>query len=194
MKTEDFFEVLGGLDGDMVSGAKTPVTRKNNRRVWRTAVLAAALIAALAVPVAAHMIETARFNAAVEYLRSLGVNVTDLSDYSRKEIIQAVEVYDAEMEADNTIGGTPAHNGDTKMPQEPTDVTSEQIRQLTPTMTLYDVTEELGATKDVGSGICILIYRVDNSYTLTIPFAGNDAQLGVSGEDLLKALQPIVQP
>ena len=58
-------------------------------------------------------------------------------------------------------------------------------------MTLHDVVEVLGSTVDVGSGICILVYEVDGQYTLSIPFAGLDAQLGVYGEDLLKALQPM---
>ena len=44
---------------------------------------------------------------------------------------------------------------------------------------------------DIGSSIYISICEVDSEYTLTIPFAGDDAQLGVTGETLLEALQPI---
>ena len=59
--------------------------------------------------------------------------------------------------------------------------------QLTPTMTREDVLSLLGDTQDVGSGIYIYLYEVDQQYLLRIPFASDDAQLGVTGEDLLKA-------
>lgn len=73
----------------------------------------------------------------------------------------------------------------------PTQVTSEQIKELTPTMTREDVLSLLGDTQDVGSGIYIYLYEVDQQYLLRIPFASDEAQLGVTGEDLLKALVPI---
>ena len=74
---------------------------------------------------------------------------------------------------------------------EPTQVTSEQIRELTPTMTREEVLSFLGDTQDIGSGIYIYVYQVDQQYLLRIPFANDEAQLGVTGEDLLKALSPI---
>lgn len=73
----------------------------------------------------------------------------------------------------------------------PTQVTSEQIKKLTPTMTRKDVLSLLGDTQDIGSGIYIYLYEVDQQYPLRIPFASDEAQLGVTGEDLLKALVPI---
>ena len=193
MRREDFFEVLGELDNGIVKEAETPAKKKLNRKALRTAALAAMLAAALIVPATAHVMETVRYNAAVEYLRALGIDAEDLSDYSREEIIRAVEEEKAE-EAEGVIDGLRAKDGPTEIPEEPTNVTSEQVRRLTPSMTVSDVTEELGVTVDIGSGICILVYKVDGVYTLNIPFAGNRAQLGVCGEDLLKALQPIEQP
>ena len=73
----------------------------------------------------------------------------------------------------------------------PAQVTSGQIRALTPAMTREEVLSLLGETQDLGSGIYVYVYEVDGAYLLRIPFAGDDAQLGVSGEDLLKALAPI---
>ena len=58
-------------------------------------------------------------------------------------------------------------------------------------MTREDVLSLLGDTQDVGSGIYIYLYEVDQQYLLRIPFASDEAQLGVTGEDLLKALVPI---
>ena len=58
-------------------------------------------------------------------------------------------------------------------------------------MTRTDILSLLGNTQDIGSGIYIYLYEVDQQYLLRIPFASDEAQLGVTGEDLLKALVPI---
>lgn len=70
-------------------------------------------------------------------------------------------------------------------------MTSDQVRALTPAMTREEVLSLLGDTQDLGSGIYVYVYEVDQQYLLRIPFAGDDAQLGVTGEDLLRALTPI---
>lgn len=113
------------------------------------------------------------------------------SDYSRKEIKEAAKAIDAGESSPLTeeiLDRLPDH----KEPIEtPTEVTSEQIRELTPTMTREEVLSRLGDTQDIGSGLYIYVYEVDGAYLLRIPFAGDEAQLGVTGEDLLKALTPI---
>lgn len=162
-------------------------------RPLRTALIAAcACLALVGTAFAAEAVQTARFNAAVAYLTSLGIQAEDLSDYSRQEVIHAYECMDAGKGSELVDSILPSNLLPAR-PSEPADVTSDQIRQLTPTMTLEEVTSLLGDTVDVGSGLCILLYRVDGAYTLTIPFAGLDAQLGVSGETLLEALQPIAE-
>lgn len=193
MKKEDFFEVIGELDDDIVKGAKAPMKKRISWKTMRTAAIAAVLTIALSVPVAAYAIETVRYNAAVGYLTSLGIDVKDLSDYSRQEVIKAYEVYESVAGETNDLleNLIPENTPLPVRPTEPADVTSEQILELTPTMTSQDVIDRLGATQDIGFGLLILRYRVDNEYMLDIPFAGLDAQLGVYGEDLLKALQPI---
>lgn len=192
MRKEDFFEVLGELDDDIVKGAKEPMKKMINWKTMRVAAIAAVLAIALIVPAAAYAIETIRYNAAVGYLTSLGIDVEDLSDYSRQEVIKACEVYDAYDDVQNDLleNLLPKDGSVSTRPTEPTSVTSEQVLKLMPTMTAQDVIDLLGDTQDVGSGILILSYRVDNDYILYIPFTGLDAQLGVYGEDLLKALQP----
>ncbi len=47
MKKEDFFEVLGNLDDDIVKGAKAPMKKKVDWKVWRT--VAACLVVLAAV-------------------------------------------------------------------------------------------------------------------------------------------------
>ncbi len=43
-------------------------------------------------------------------------------------------------------------------------ITSEQILELTPSMTYEDIINILGETQDIGSGIYILVYEVDRAY------------------------------
>lgn len=151
------------------------------------AIAAACFILIFSITVYAKSV--APYNAAVGYLKALGIDAEDLSDYSRKEIKEAVEVF--------KTGGSNALTekilklklkNEVKSTDEPTKVTSEQIRLLTPTMTRAEVLEVLGDTADIGSGIYIYVYEVDGQYTLTIPFTSYDAQLGVYGETLLEAL------
>ena len=157
--------------------------------------MAAVLTAVLAGSAAAYTVETVRFNAAVQYLTGLGLDVEDLSDYSRREVITAYEAYEADAGEDNELlERLLPESPPPPRPAEPADVTSEQILALTPAMTVGDVAGLLGDTQDIGSGICILLYRVDGTHLLRLPFAGSDAQLGVRGEDLLKALEPLEQP
>ncbi len=49
----------------------------------------------------------------------------------------------------------------------------------------------MGDTQDIGSGIYVYVYEVDQRYLLQIPFAGDGAQLGVTGEALLQAMAQI---
>lgn len=54
MKKEDFFEVLGELDDDIVSGAKAPIQKKLNWNIWGT-VAACLCLAAAAAAVFFHL-------------------------------------------------------------------------------------------------------------------------------------------
>lgn len=164
--------------------------KKINWKIWKVSVVAAGLALVLIVPAAAYAIETVQHNTTVEYLTSLDIDVMDLSNYSKGEVIEVVETYDA-YENSEIIENRLPDSSSSVLPQEPTNITSEQIGQLTPGMTVKDIKALLGETQDIGSGIYILCYKVDNAYMLTIPLAGDNVQLGVYGEDLLKALQPI---
>ena len=61
---------------------------------------------------------------------------------------------------------------------EPSKITSKQI-------------EKLGDTQDIGSGVYIYVYQVDEEYILEIRFLGDEDKLNVTGEELLKQLKPI---
>ncbi len=187
MKKEEFCEVFGDISEKYVKEARADRKAKKHRPFqWKA--IAACFCLLLVVPLTGFAIDTLQYNAAVDYLTSLGIPVEDLSDYSRKEIKNAAKTIDAGESSPLTeeILNLPS---DHKEPvQTPTQVTSEQVRELTPTMTREDVLSLLGDTEDIGSGFYVYVYKVDDEYLLRIPFASDEAQLGVTGEDLLKTL------
>ena len=189
MKSEKLLDAIGKIDDNLIYNAVHDTPKKKKGSWFKWGAIAACLC--LMIPLTAFAIDTIQYNAAVNYLNSLGIPVEDLSDYSRKEIKEAAKTIDAGESSSLTeeiLNLLP----DNKEPIEtPTQVTSEQIRELTPTMTREEVLSFLGDTQDIGSGIYVYVYEVDREYLLRIPFASDDAQLGVTGEDLLKALTPI---
>ena len=188
MTNEKLYEVLGDINEKYVSEAR--VYQKAKKPIW---VKWGAIVACLClmIPLTAFAIDIIQYNAAVDYLNSLGIVVEDLSDYSHKEIKEAVKTIDAG-ESSTLTEEILSLIPENKEPLDtPTQVTSEQIKKLTPTMTRKDVLSLLGDTQDIGSGLYIYLYEVDQQYLLRIPFASDEAQLGVTGEDLLKALVPI---
>lgn len=188
MTNEKLYEVLGDINEKYVSEAR--VYQKAKKPIW---VKWGAIVACLClmIPLTAFAIDIIQYNAAVDYLNSLGIVVEDLSDYSHKEIKEAVKTIDAGESSPLTEEILSLIPENKEPLDTPTQVTSEQIKKLTPTMTRKDVLSLLGDTQDIGSGIYIYLYEVDQQYLLRIPFASAEAQLGVTGEDLLKALVPI---
>ncbi len=192
---KDQLDTMGYVDDRLIEKAETYSAVRNKRPLRRWAVLAACI--PLTFGVVAFANETARYNAAVGYLNSLGIPAEDLSDHSRKEIKEAAKIIAAEETLaageSNALVEEYYKNAasNTAAAETPAKVTSIQIRALKPTMTRSEVLAVLGDTVDVGSGFYVYVYEVDREYTLRIPFAGDDAQLGVRGDDLLKALEPI---
>ena len=189
MNAKKFSDAMSELDTKYVDEALN-YKKKAKKRIWvKWGAIAACLC--LMIPLTAFAVDIIQYNAAVDYLNSLGIAVEDLSDYSHKEIKEAVKTIDAG-ESSPLTEEIRSLIPEYKEPIDtPTQVTAEQIKQLTPTMTRTDILSLLGNTQDIGSGIYIYLYEVDQQYLLRIPFASDEAQLGVTGEDLLKALVPI---
>lgn len=189
MNAKKFSDAMSELDTKYVDEALN-YKKKAKKPIWvKWGAIAACLC--LMIPLTAFAVGIIQYNAAVDYLNSLGIAVEDLSDYSHKEIKEAAKTIDAG-ESNPLTEEILSLIPENKEPLDtPTQVTSEQIKELTPTMTREDVLSLLGDTQDVGSGIYIYLYEVDQQYLLRIPFASDEAQLGVTGEDLLKALVPI---
>jgi len=69
----------------------------------------------------AFAVDIIQYNAAVDYLNSLGIAIEDLSDYSHKEIKEAAKTIDA-------------GESNPLTEETPTRETSEKIKEQTPTM------------------------------------------------------------
>ena len=82
-------------------------------------------------------VDIIQYNAAVDYLNSLGIAVEDLSDYSHKEIKEAAKTIDAG-ESNPLTEEILSLIPENKEPLDtPTQVTSEQIKELTPTIRIF---------------------------------------------------------
>ena len=192
MNSRKLFHSIGEIEDRFIDEASTKEKTKPARRRFSVirAAVAAAVILVMAVPVTASAIETFQYNAAVTYLTSLGIEAGDLSDYSRREIIDTVKTYDAG-ESNALIENLLREKDKIPVTDTMAQVTSEQVSELTPDMTYKDIIEVLGNTVDVGSGIYILQYEVDGAYTINIPLADDNARLGVTGDKLLEAKKSV---
>ncbi len=194
MRKDSVLHSFEYVDAKLIEEAEFKEAKKKNHNkkspVWVKWVAIAACLCLLIVPVTVYAIDAIQYNAAVDYLNSLGIPVEDLSDYSRKDIkdaVKTIEAGDSNPLTEEILGLAAEYN---EPLDTPTQVTSEQIKELTPTMTRKEVLSLLGDTQDIGSGMYIYLYSVDQQYLLRIPFASDDAQLGVTGADLLKSLIP----
>ena len=167
MKSEKLLDAIGKIDDNLIYNAVHDTPKKKKGSWFKWGAIAACLC--LMIPLTAFAIDTIQYNAAVNYLNSLGIPVEDLSDYSRKEIKEAVKTIDAGESSPLTEEILNLSPDNEKPIDTPTQVTSEQIRELTPTMTREEVLSFLGDTQDIGSGIYIYVYEVDQQYLLRIP-------------------------
>lgn len=103
----------------------------------------------------------------------------------------------------SSIGGDVTRNPDTGESKDESqdeggtktvkEITSDQVRLLTADMTMKDVIEALGETKDVGSGNFVLMYLVDGTQTVQLSFADENLVLGQDGDAILEGGQPIAR-
>lgn len=150
MNAKKFSDAMSELDTKYVDEALN-YKKKAKKPIWvKWGAIAACLC--LMIPLTAFAVDIIQYNAAVDYLNSLGIAVEDLNDYSHKEIKEAAKTIDAG-ESNPLTEEILSLIPENKEPLDtPTQVTSEQIKELTPTMTREDVLSLLGDTQDVGSG------------------------------------------
>jgi hypothetical protein len=71
-------------------------------------------------------------------------------------------------------------------------VSTRDVESITKGMTYREIIERLGPTKDIGSGLHIAAYIVDDSKTLYLSFPSPDDTCPKSGNELLQSVQPII--
>lgn len=68
---------------------------------------------------------------------------------------------------------------------EPAKITYEQVKGIKRDMTYGQVVEMLGATKDIGSGVYVLEYQLEDGKSFVFSVVRWDDPIGKTGEDLL---------
>jgi hypothetical protein len=71
-------------------------------------------------------------------------------------------------------------------------VHASDVESLRKGMTYREIVTRLGITKDVGSGLHVALYVVDDKRNLYVSFADSDESCAKSGTELLQGAQPIV--
>jgi len=160
----------------------------------------------LGIGVTAYAMEIREYNAAVAYLKDLGIGI---DGYSRKEIklvyhdidsgefvkeLTVIMLGETAQNAGIDIEGKDAKElfkdiNTVEQGVQIARITSEQVKRVTADMMYNDIVDLLGKTVDVGSGIYILQYEVDGKYTLDISFISQDTPCGYSGDELLDMMQ-----
>ncbi len=93
MNAKKFSDAMSELDTKYVNEALN-YKKKAKKPIWvKWGAIAACLC--LMIPLTAFAVDIIQYNAAVDYLNSLGIAVEDLSDYSHKEIKEAAKTIDA---------------------------------------------------------------------------------------------------
>ncbi|MCI8634595.1 MAG: hypothetical protein HFJ05_03205 [Eubacterium sp.] len=97
MNSRKLFNSIGGIEDRFIDEASPKEKMQPTKRHFSIirAAVAAAIILVISVPVTAFAIEAFQYNAAVTFLTSLGIEAEDLSDYSRREVIDTAKTYDA---------------------------------------------------------------------------------------------------
>ena len=116
MRKEDFFEVLGELDDDILKGAKTPVKKKVNWKVWGTMAACLVLAAVFSIGMLQGGVVTTPDNAKDETIGTMkpvinfeGV-VTDVEEgrITLKDgkivLISEDTVFGGDLDTNNTVG------------------------------------------------------------------------------------------
>jgi hypothetical protein len=71
-------------------------------------------------------------------------------------------------------------------------VRARDVESIPKGMTYREIITRLGATRDVGSGLHVAQYVVDDKENLYISFADPDEACAKSGTELLQSVQPII--
>lgn len=166
-----------------------------------------AVIAVLCVgPISAYAaVEGYEYNKAESFLNKIGIDLNGLSRSDTKRIYKDIksDTFEYETTVDvlneraQEIGIESASSDGREIYDSIVEyyglyytakITSEQIRSIKAGMTYDKIIEYLGPTKDIGSGLHVLLYAVDGDKVFYLSYADGDDICSQSGEQLLKTL------
>lgn len=70
-------------------------------------------------------------------------------------------------------------------------VSSKTVKEIKSNMTYEEIIKKLGMTKDIGSGLFLAQYVVDNKLNLIISFGNFNDKCSLDGDQLLKAAKSL---
>ena len=166
-----------------------------------------AVIAVLCVgPISAYAaIDSYEYNQAESFLNKIGINLNELSRSDAKRIYKDIKsdsfeyetTVDVLNERAQEIGiGSASADGreiydsivEYYSLHYTAKITSEQIKNIKAGMTYNKIIEYLGPTKDIGSGLHVLLYAVDGDKVFYLSYADGKDVCSQSGAQLLKTL------
>lgn len=162
-----------------------------------------ALLASVGVYAAADAIEYAK---ADSLLQGIGVNAAELPRSEAKRIYRDIKSESFSYEGTVEVLEERAKAlGMATLPSDPKQVyeaianyspytytgrvTSDQVRSIKSGMKYSEIVEILGSTKDIGKGVHVLQYVVDDNKVLLLTFSDKDDICEKSGEELLASLK-----
>jgi hypothetical protein len=172
----------------------------------RIAVAAAALFVICAVTVSAYMaVDAYEYNQAESFLSGIGINANELPRSEAKEVYKDMKSEAFSLPETKSILLERAEEiGIKDLPDDgkaiyeaivgynsltyTAKITSDQIRAIKAGTTYKEIIGQLGATKDVGSGVHVLQYAVDGNKIFYLSFANENDICTKSGEELLLTL------
>lgn len=181
---------------------KVPVMRK------KIIVTAAALLVICVGTVSAYMaVDAYEYNQAESFLRDIGIDANDLPRSEAKEVYKDIksETFSSPTTI-NILMGKAQEIGIKDLPNDgkaiyeaiveynsltyTAKITSDQIRAIKAGSTYKEIIDQLGVTKDIGSGSGVhkLQYAVDGDKVFYLSFADENEVCEKSGEELLQTL------
>lgn len=172
----------------------------------KLAVTFIALAVLFIIPLSAYAaVDSYEYNKAESFLNKIGIDLSELSRSDTKKIYKDIKSDSFEYETTvdvlneraqeigiESISASGREIYDSIVEyyslHYTAEITSEQIKNIKAGMTYNKIIEYLGPTKDIGSGLHVLLYAVDGDKVLYLSYADENDICNQSGEQLIKTL------
>jgi len=155
-------------------------------------------------------VNTIEYNKADSFLGEIGIQASNLSKSEAKKVYNDIKSDSFECETTKAVLSARANEvGIENVPSNAKEIyqeivnynglvytakiTSSQISAIKTGLSYKEIIEILGNTKDVGSGLHVLLYAVDGDKILYLNFGNENDICNLSGDELLKTLKDAKQ-